>query len=104
MAQDDFAVLVGVGKYPGLTNLDGPENDVTDMHNWLIAPTGGAVPPEQITSILSSQFPGASKAFDAEPTTVRVERAFRMLQQIAEDNSAAGEDRRVGRRLYIYLS
>jgi hypothetical protein len=104
MAKDDWAVVVGVCLYPGLNNLDGPENDAKAFYQWLVSPKGGAVPAEQVALILSSQFPPANTATRAEPTTLRVQQAFEDLQDVAEANGQAGNGRRVGRRLYIYLS
>ncbi len=44
MAKDDWAIVVGIRFYPELDNLDGPENDAKAFRNWLVSPTGGAVP------------------------------------------------------------
>ncbi len=104
MANDDWAVVVGVRLYPDLGNLDGPENDARAFHDWLLSPQGGAVPSEQIALILSSDYDPAPVPSRAEPTTLRVQQAFEDLQDVAEHNAAAGNGRRVGRRLYIYLS
>lgn len=100
----DWAVVVGVGNYPELDKLDGPENDARAMRDWLIKPTGGDVPADQVALILSSDFPPALKATRAEPTNLRVQQAFEDLQDVAEDNARNGLGKRVGRRLYIYLS
>jgi hypothetical protein len=104
MAQDDWAIVVGVRIYPSLTDLDGPENDANAMYQWLISPQGGDVPTAQIARILSSQFPAPPTPARAEPTTVQIQQAFEDLQDVAEKNGTAGNGRRVGRRLYIYLS
>jgi len=104
MAREDWAVVIGVCKYPGLTDLDGPENDAKAVHQWLISPTGGAVPAKQVALILSSQFPPVATATRAEPTTLRVQQAFEDLQDLAEANRQAGKGQRVGKRLYIYRS
>lgn len=104
MAKDDWAVVVGVRLYPDLGDLDGPENDARLFYDWLVAPEGGAVPKEQIALILSSNFIAAATPSRAEPTTLRVQQAFEDLQDVADANQSAGNGRRVGRRLYIYLS
>src|SRR5262245_51124626 len=104
MAEDDWAVVVGLTKYPGLSDLDGPENDVDEVYRWLVDPQGGAVPEDQVAKILSSQFPAAAKPSLAEPSTARVELAFRSLMEEAEANEQAGNGKRTGRRLYIYMS
>ena len=104
MAKDDWAVVVGVSLYPGLSNLDGPENDANSFHQWLISPQGGDVPAGQIALILSSGWPAVDKPNNAEPTELRVQQAFEDLQDVAAANAKAGNGRRAGRRLYIYLS
>jgi hypothetical protein len=104
MAQDDWAIVVGVRVYPSLTDLDGPENDAKAMCQWLTSPQGGDVPTAQTALILSSQFPAPLTPARAEPTTLQIQLAFEDLQDVADKNGAAGNGRRVGRRLYIYLS
>ncbi len=104
MANEDWAVVVGVRLYPALSNLDGPEIDANGFYEWLISTNGGAVPAEQIALILSSQFPAVNIATHAEPTHLRVQEVFDDLQDVAEKNHQAGKGYRVGRRLYIYLS
>lgn len=100
MAKDDWAVVVGIKNYPGLSNLDGPENDARDFYDWLVDPTGGDVPKDQVTLILSPDPPPATPTA-AIPTTQQIEGAFDNLDDIANQE---GNNGRVGRRLYLYLS
>ncbi len=104
MAANDWAIVVGIRVYPDLTNLDGPENDANAMYAWLTAPHGGAVPVDQTALILSSQFPPPLDGIHAEPTPIDILNAFENLQEVADHNSDAGNGRKVGRRLYIYMS
>jgi caspase domain-containing protein len=104
MAKDDWAIVVGIGKYPDLGDLDGPENDARAMYEWLVSPQGGDVPRANVALILSSVYPAAAQPNRAEPTTQRIDEAFEDLQQEAEDNGKAGNGRRAGRRLYIYMA
>lgn len=104
MAVDDWAIVVGVRLYPSLGDLDGPENDATAFHDWLISPEGGDVPASQAVLILSSQYAPATVPSQAEPTDLRVRQEFERLQDEADKNAAANKGKRVGRRLYIYLS
>jgi len=103
MAKDDWAIVVGIRMYPGLTNLDGPENDANAFYEWVTSPDGGDVPKDQVALILSKT-PPATTPKDAEPTTAMVQSAFDDLMDVAEMNQKAGAGLRVGRRLYIYLS
>ena len=101
---NDWAIVVGVRRYPGISDLDGSENDADDFRKWLVDPAGGNVPPEQVRLILSSQFPDPSDASNATPTHAEVERAFEWLDDKAEENRQNGIGRTVGRRLYLYFS
>lgn len=100
MSSEDRAILVGISRYPGLEDLDGPENDANDFAAWLRDPAGGAVPDEGITLILSSHYPAAPSVLDAQPTTEALVRAFAGLW----DEGLASRDGRVGRRLYIFMA
>lgn len=103
MAQDDWAIVVGVNGYPDLGPLDGPENDARAFYDWVTSPEGG-VPKEQARLILSADFPAAARADAAQPTAERVEDELRGLDQIAQANNRARRGLRVGRRLYLYLA
>ncbi len=105
MAQDDWAIVVGVQFYPGLSNLDGPVNDAKEVYEWLISDQGGQVPPGQVALITSPQYnPPLPPPQNAEPKLSTVQEAFDHLLYAAEENAARGNGRRVGRRLYIYMS
>jgi hypothetical protein len=46
-APDHYAIVVGIDRYPALTDLRGACNDADAFHRWLSAPEGGAVPAAQ---------------------------------------------------------
>jgi hypothetical protein len=104
MAKDDWAIVVGIATYPGLGNLDGPENDAQGFYDWVVAPAGGDVPQDHVAFILSSNFPPSVLPGRAEPAAATLQRAFDDLQDLAEQSQKEGNGLRVGRRLYIYLS
>src|SRR5215475_5387322 len=99
MANDDFAVVVGISRYPFISDLKGPENDARNFHDWLLAPQGGGVPKQNAKLILSSDFSPTEIPEDAEPTTERIDRTFGQLVRRGMNNNGC-----VGRRLYIYLA
>lgn len=99
---EDWAVVVGLNRYPALGNLQGPENDARAFSDWLIQRAG--VPAEHVRLVLSSQFPPARTALEASPTAERIEEAFDALNEVAQENERKGEGLKVGRRLYIYLA
>jgi hypothetical protein len=98
MAQDDFAIVVGIDRYPNLTSvgqLQGTENDVDNFYNWLVS-TKGDVPSNQITRITS-----ATSSQPDCPDIKEIDAAFTKLLQL---NLSYAGGSRVGRRLYIYCS
>jgi hypothetical protein len=111
MAQNDYAIVVGINSYPGLggpppspADLNGPENDADAIAAWLALPQGGNVPPQNIKVIRSRDFPVTQDYFKAQPKTEAIEDEFGRLEMLAEKNSQAGLGKKVGRRLYIYVS
>lgn len=110
MNQEDFAIVVGISRYPGLgdspgaANLQAPDRDAQMVYDWLIDETGGAVPAANIKLIQSKQFPLAKSAIDAEPAESTIKKCFQIYAERAEANRAAGTGFRVGRRLYLYMS
>ncbi|HEU5218622.1 MAG TPA: hypothetical protein VFU23_08180, partial [Gemmatimonadales bacterium] len=59
MARDDWAIVVGIKRYfdPALAGLEGPENDARQFYEWVVSPSGGAVPKAQAKLIVSSDYP-----------------------------------------------
>lgn len=107
MNQSDYALVVGISRYPApeFAPLKGPELDAQDFHNWVVDPTGGAVPPAQARKIVSSMFRRPSKSpSTARPTADEIDRFFLQLEDVAKKNEARGDGLTVGRRLYIFLS
>lgn len=96
------AILVGIKSYPGLSNLDGPEHDVQDFYDWLVAPDGGNIPRDRglITVIKSSDYPPVSDPYAAQPADV----AFRAALQKLLFNPDATFRGRVGERLYLFFA
>lgn len=98
-ASRDWAVVVGIDRYPALGGLEGPENDARAFRDWLVAPSGGGVPADHVRLILSSDFPAPEGVSSARPTTEILRAAFDALLDEAERHGM-----RAGRRLYIYLA
>lgn len=111
MNTDDYAIVVGIAHYPGFgrteteaRDLNGPDNDAQDVYNWLIAPTGGDLPPANVTLVRSSGYPPAPNVIGALPAKQQITDAFEQLDSRAQQNDQAGLGQRVGRRLYLYMS
>jgi Caspase domain len=108
--KDDYAVVVGIAKYPGLgvppaepADLQASEVDAQSIFEWLIAPNGGDVPKDNIRLIRTSDFPAQSDG-GIGPQTAQIREAFRWLYNLAAANDATRKGMVVGRRLYIYMS
>lgn len=106
MPKDDWAIVVGIQRYfdPGLTGLQGPENDATDFYKWVISSEGGAVPEGQAKLIRSSDFPPFTTESGAMPTRTAIKEAFDHILSVADDNERKGLGRTVGNRLYLFFS
>jgi uncharacterized caspase-like protein len=105
MAKNDWAIVVGIQCYPALGDLGGPDNDARAFRDWLIDPAGGAVPEDHVNLIVTSQWKIPFRSVrSARPTEERIREAIEDLQDIAQKNAEQTGDRRVGRRLYLYLA
>jgi len=120
MAASDWAIIVGIKRYPRLPPLEGPEADAQAFLEWVVkSPDGGAVPYDSkfphdetknhVLKIYSSDFHAADepldKAFNAKPEIGAVETPFNYLQEMGEDAKDKGaKPPYVGDRLYIYFS
>lgn len=115
MNSQDWAIVVGVNSYPGITNLQGPENDAQRFYDWLTSPKGGAIPVtnppgenlapgNQAILIKSSDFPASANASTAKPTQIEINAAFDYLYNAAVKNLDDKGRTRIGRRLYLYFA
>lgn len=98
MNDKDYGVVVGISRYPELGDLDGPVNDATSFHDWLISKYGGRVQGKNVKKILSPDPKQKMTRRNAKPTRDQIIDAF---EEILEQEDERG---RVGRRLYMYLA
>ena len=95
---DDWAVVAGITHYPGFINqLEGPVRDANAFKRWLLF--RGFVPDDQVKLIESPQEPPKGLP-DAKPTVGELTDAFLDLAAVASPKP----NRKLGRRLYIFLS
>jgi Caspase domain len=97
----DFAVVVGVARYPELSaegvavDLDGPDNDALAVRDWLVDSDGGRLQPANVRLIRSADFDPIDSD-DPQPAKARIERELKWVEQ---------QTRQVaGNRLYLYFS
>lgn len=93
---DNYAIVVGLNHYPGITTLQGPENDAKWFHAWLL--DNSLVKAEHAERILSSDYQTEPETIDAQPDTMAVDRAFERLLRIGIKKE------KVGKRLYLFFS
>ena len=96
----DHAIVVGITKYPGISDLEGPENDARWFHGWLIKKN--LVSKDNAALIVSSDFKPmkstATLARHALPSTAAVDSAFERLLALGGDEGVVGD------RLYLFFS
>jgi hypothetical protein len=98
---DDYAIVVGINRYPAFTRLKGPEADAAAFRNWLVSAAGGMMRSDHVSLILSSDYPDPGlNAPDARPALGDVRQAFNRLRVLAHQ----ARNNRVGRRVYLYFS
>ncbi len=99
MAANDFALLVGINRYPGLSSLRAPARDAIRFARWLVQTPGVEVPRANVKLLLSRCFPKRDDAVDAEPNSYAFKRCVNELWLRPRQ-----DDGRIGRRLYLYFS
>lgn len=98
---NDYAVVVGIARYPKLSgegvaaDLEGPDNDARAVYDWLVAPDGGGLHPDNVRLVRSADFEPPEPG-DPQPAEAKIDEA---LKWIEEQTREAG-----GRRLYLYFS
>lgn len=88
--ENDYALVVGIKRYPDLKDLQGPVQDAEDFLTWVTGP--GAVPAANVQAIFSDTPP---KPGD-RPVLEEIDRAFDVLFKRASKKPA--------RRLYAYFA
>lgn len=105
--KDHYAILVAITRYPGLSCLNGPENDADDFKSWLLDESGGNLDEERIKVISSSKFPpieDPEEPYDANPTETEFKKVLdSWLKEKDEEGKLVWRDR-VGKRLYLFFA
>lgn len=99
---DHFAILVAITRYPGISSLQGPENDALAFREWLLDPDGGDMPDENIYLLCSSDYQAAPNPYDESPTETQFKK---ILNGLLKDTSQSDQwKERVGERLYLFFA
>lgn len=92
------ALLVAINRYPGLSDLRGPENDAAALAAWLKGP--GGLDAERVKIIKSSDFAAVADPYDANPTDSQIKKQLNAWLKDAQGNW----HERVGERLYLFFA
>jgi uncharacterized caspase-like protein len=99
------ALLVGINDYPGIGQLQGPENDVAAVEAWLMSPAGGALDPTRdITKITTTTChpngPPPSRV-DARPVMQQI---YDWVDRLVQEGEGQAGDFPLGDRLYLFFA
>lgn len=98
-----FGVVIGINRYPAISDLKFARSDAEDFYHWLIDPKLGAVPKENVIliTIPDSEMPPGTSRHDAKPIKEQVEDA---IFELWEKRNAAGARVHKNTRLYVFSS
>lgn len=99
---NDYALVVGIDRYPLLNSLGGAQRDAANFGKWLTASDGGNVPPANVKLLLSDGFATASDDFFTQPLMQDVYGWLAAINAAAKRR--AKSEPRFGRRLYLYFA
>ncbi len=95
----DEAIVIGVERYPGHSDLHGSENDAREFASWLnSADGGGFLGARAVKPILSSDFSPATTYVDARPMSEDIHAHFRALVNRSQTQG------RIGERIFIFFA
>lgn len=95
-----YAVVVGIGSYPGISDLKSPLRDAKDFCKWLV--TDGGLPCRNVVRVRSSR--QYDDVFAAQPTRTDVNNALRRVNSEMEKRVKSRPLDRSKTRLYLYVS
>jgi len=104
MAQDDYAILVGISRYAdeNLPELNGPLKDVTLMEKWLLSKTGGGLDPANVTCIVTDE--GSHELQPGQDMPPVFQHFLDAFMGIVGEPDKSDYIRRSEGRLYLYFS
>jgi Caspase domain len=102
-----YAVVVGINRYPGLSNLTGARSDAEAFAQWLVRPDGGALPAANIKRVMATDAEEAEFAADvgaAKPVREQIEDAIADAAAAARRAAQADPNAWARTRLYLYVA
>jgi hypothetical protein len=101
--QYHYGLAIGINRYPGVSDLNGPVLDASSFHDWMVG--DGLVPAENTTLLTSPEPAVAFRDADAGvPIKREVDIALRNLNTKARTDIDHDRDRWRTSRLYLYVA
>lgn len=97
-----FAVVIGIDRYPALTDLTSARNDAEKFREWLVDPIGGAVPRENVFVVEASG--NGAVLEDVLPTQREVNAALKIVHGVVRERTRSECDAWSKTRLYIFVA
>jgi hypothetical protein len=99
-----YAVVVGINAYPALRPLSSARGDAERFREWLVSPTGGDLPPENVKLIVASKDEETEfrRTRDARPKRAEVDEALQEINEAVSAKVEAEPDDRERARLYFF--
>ena len=107
MNDQHYAVVVGIDRYPGLSDLTGARADAEAFARWLERPDGGALPPPNVKRVMATDDEEAAFGTDASaarPVREQIEDALADAAAAARAAVEANRDEWERTRLYLYVA
>jgi hypothetical protein len=98
MNPQHFAVVVGINRYPGMSDLRAAHADADDFYRWVTDPNGGGVPPENASLVLA-EFPEGATPEQVRPTREAIHAALEAFIPLGRAIPPSDWDKT---RLYFY--
>lgn len=101
-----FAVCIGIDRYPGFPGRDltSAARDARAFRDWLISPTGGALPEANVALVTLDADQPFDSVFEARPKMHEVLQALDAFNERIRAHVAVTPDDRQRTRMYIYAA
>ncbi|MFD9908912.1 caspase domain-containing protein [Streptomyces sp. NPDC059063] len=98
------AVVVGINRYPAISDLQGARGDAGRFRDWLVDPAGGGVPEDNVALVTATERDEReADVMTAVPTRENVNRALYQAHRAVREAVAAGGTW-ADTRLYLFLA
>lgn len=106
MNDQHYAIVVGINRYPGISDLDGARADADQFAAWLTDPDGGRLPAANVkrVGVSAADEAGFATAHTARPTNVEIDYALQDITTGLKAQLAADPGCWEQSRIYFYAA